>query len=164
MHRFLRDVDVGVVHTVVRNAEAEERIGVKQYTAFGLLDLMNHPAKRDMRKRVGGSVFLNATTDIAMRTCEPAFDDRGLGLARADLNALVVWLPERDIPLGPTLVEANSMPEDLDCVVRTERKVARDDGADARHGIPDECQLMQSKLLKRQTRHRGSRSQRLYKR
>jgi hypothetical protein len=49
---------------------------------------------------------------------------------------LVVWSPERDIPLGSPLVEADSMPEDLDRVVRTERKVARDDGPDTRHSIP----------------------------
>ena len=48
-----------------------------------------------------------------------------------------MWLPKRNIPLCPTLVEADGMPKDLDRVVRTERKVARDEGTDTRHGIPD---------------------------
>jgi len=136
VNRSLRVVGVGVVHTVIGNAKADERVGVELHTAFGLLNLVNHPTKSDMRKRVRGGVFLNATTDIAMRTCKPAFDDGGLGLAGSDL---VVWLPECDIPFGPTLVEADGVPKNLDRVVRTERKVTRDDGPDTRDGIPDGC-------------------------
>ena len=81
MCRLLRGMDIGVVHTVVGNAEADERIGIEHYAAFGLLNLVNHPTKRDISKRVRGGVFLNATADIAVRTCEPAFDNGGLGLA-----------------------------------------------------------------------------------
>jgi hypothetical protein len=131
-------VDIGVAYTVIGNAKAEERISVELHTAFGLLNLVNHPTEGDIGKRVKDGVFLNATTDIAVRTCEPAFDNGGPGLARSDLQALDVWLPEYDIPLGPTLVEADGVSENLDCVVRAERKVTRDYGANTRYGIPDE--------------------------
>jgi hypothetical protein len=130
-------VDVGVVYTFNGNAEAEERIAIELHTTFGFLNLVNHPTKRDMRKRVGDGVFLDASTDIAMRTCKPALDDGGRELARSDLMALIVWFPRRDIPLRPTLVEADGMPKNFDRVVRTKRKATREDGADTRYGIPD---------------------------
>ena len=137
VHSLLRVMDVGVMYTVIGNAEAEERIGVEQHTAFGLLNLVNHPTKRDMSEGVKGSVFLNPTADIAVRSRKPAFDDIGLGLARSGLAPLAVWLPEHHIPLGPTLVEADGVPKNLDRAVRTERKVSRDDGPNTRHGVPN---------------------------
>lgn len=135
--RLLRSLDFGVVYTVIGNAEAKERLSVELNTALGLLNLVNHPTERDMGERVKCSVFLNATTDIAVRTCKPAFEDGRPGLARSDLEALAFWLPEHDIPLGPTLVEADGVPKNLDCAVRAERKVTRDYGANARYCIPD---------------------------
>ena len=137
MHRLPRVIDVGVVYMFIGNAETEERTGVEQHTAFGLLNLVNHPTKRNMSEGVKGSVLLNAATDIAMRSRKPAFDDIWLGLARTGLTPLAVWLPEYDIPLGPTLVEADGVPKNLDRAVRTERKVARDEGANTRHGVPN---------------------------
>jgi len=125
------------MNTIIGNAEADERIGVELHTAIGLLNLVNHPTESDMGKRVKGSVVLDATTDIAVRTCEPAFDDGGPGLARSDLKAFAVWFPERNIPLSPTLVEADGVSKNLDCVVRAERKVTRDYGPNTRYGIPD---------------------------
>ena len=136
-HRLLRNLDFGVMHTVIGNAEAEERLRVELHTAIGLLNLVNHPTESDMGQRVKCGVFLNATTDIAVRTCKPTFEDGRPRLARSDLETLAVWLPEHDIPLGPTLVEADGVPKNLDCAVRAERKMTRDYGANTRYSIPD---------------------------